>query len=67
MTDRIVREPECQEATGISRSTRWRLEREGLFPQRRRLSPRLVGWLESEIQAWIHDRDQSPPTAELSP
>jgi hypothetical protein len=37
-TDSFVREPECRLITGLSRVTRWRLEREGKFPRRRRLS-----------------------------
>lgn len=33
-----------------------RLEKAGLFPKRIRLSPKTVGWLESEIIEWILDR-----------
>ena len=45
-----------------------RLERAGKFPQRVQLGPNRVGWLLSEVQAWIDarasDRRLSP---ELSP
>jgi prophage regulatory protein len=54
--DRIIREPECKQRTGLSRSTRWRLERVDKFPRRRRLSEGCSGWLESEIAAWIAAR-----------
>lgn len=54
--DRIVRECECKKRTGLSRTTRWRLERVGKFPRRRRLSEGCTGWLESEIAAWIATR-----------
>jgi prophage regulatory protein len=54
--DRIVRELECHQRSGLSRSTRWRLERAGLFPRRRRVSPGCSGWLESELAAWIAAR-----------
>jgi prophage regulatory protein len=54
--DRFVREPECRERTGLSRSTRWRLERAGNFPERRHLGPNACGWLESEIDEWIRSR-----------
>ena len=54
--ERIVREPECHQRTGLSRSTRWRLERAGLFPRRRRLSLSCSGWLESELAAWMAAR-----------
>lgn len=51
--DRFMREPEVCYTTGLSRTTRWRLEREGKFPQRRRISANAVGWLASEIHHWI--------------
>jgi prophage regulatory protein len=54
--ERIVREPECKHRTGLSRSTRWRLERAGGFPRRRRVSPGTTGWLDSEIAAWVANR-----------
>ena len=53
MTDRILRERDVRTATGLSRTTRWRLERAGQFPRKRRLSPGAVGWLESEVVAWL--------------
>jgi prophage regulatory protein len=54
--DRIVRELECRRRSGLSRSTRWRLERDGKFPKRRSLSPGCSGWLDSELAAWIAAR-----------
>ena len=48
--ERIVREAECKRLTGLSRTTRWELERHGHFPQRRRLGVNSVGWLESELR-----------------
>jgi len=51
--DRVIREPECERRSGLSRSTRWRLERMGQFPRRRRISPGCSGWLASEIDAWL--------------
>ena len=56
MTDRFIREPECKRITGLSRTTRWRLERAGLFPKRRQISPGgLIAWLESEVQEWLRE------------
>ena len=52
-TDRVLREPEVEHRTGLSRSTRWRMERTGKFPRRKPISANAVGWLESEIDAWI--------------
>ncbi len=54
--ERIVRSNEAGEITGTSRSTRWRLEREGKFPKRVQISSGAVGWLASELQAWIQER-----------
>lgn len=58
MPDRIIRERECKHTSGLSRSTRWRQERAGLFPKRRRISSNAVGWLESEIQEWLRTRSE---------
>jgi prophage regulatory protein len=53
---RLIREAECRDRTGLSRSQRWRLEREGRFPARVPLSERTFGWVESEIDEWIAAR-----------
>lgn len=58
-TDRIIREPAVNDLTGLSRTTRWRLERAGKFPARRKLSENAVGWFESEIHEWIVTRNIS--------
>lgn len=54
--DRIVRENECREITGLGRTTRWELERAGRFPARRCLSRNAIGWFESEIASWLVSR-----------
>jgi prophage regulatory protein len=54
MSERILREPEVRTMTGLSRTTRWRLERAGQFPPKRQISAGAVGWLESEILAWMN-------------
>ena len=54
--DRFVRERECREVTGLSRTTRWRAERMGHFPRRRKISENTVGWLESELAEWLANR-----------
>ena len=60
MPDRIVREPERYEVTGLSPSTCLRLEQADQFPRRIKLGPRAVGWLESQLQAWIRERAGLP-------
>lgn len=54
--DRFLREPEVQHITGLSRTTRWRLQRDGKFPHRRQISPNAIGWLASEINAWMTEQ-----------
>ena len=54
--DRLVREKERKSITSISRSTAWKLEREGKFPQRKQLGPKSCGWLLSDLLIWITER-----------
>ena len=42
--------------TKLSRVTIWRLENEGKFPQRIRISTKRIGWLEDEVTKWIEKR-----------
>jgi predicted DNA-binding transcriptional regulator AlpA len=39
--------------TGLSRTTLWRLERQGKFPTRIRLGLNSVGWRDEEVQHWV--------------
>src|SRR5437868_5626162 len=54
--DRVIREAECHAITSLSRTSRWRMERAGQFPKRRQIGPRCVGWLASELAAWLASR-----------
>ena len=45
--------------TSLSATTLWRLTRRGEFPQPIRLSSGAVGWLDSEIMAWLAERAAS--------
>lgn len=57
MQDRYIRWPEIRQITGLSRTTVWRLERNGNFPARRQLAfGNSVGWLQSELTTWIETR-----------
>lgn len=53
---RFVRLPELERVTGLSASTLARLERQGLFPKRLKLTSRAVGWRADEIGAWLEER-----------
>ncbi|MCC7241570.1 MAG: AlpA family phage regulatory protein [Acidobacteria bacterium] len=49
---RLLRFAAVRARTGLSRSTIWRLERQGLFPRRRRISHGAVAWAAEEVEAW---------------
>jgi len=55
-TNRFVREIECKSITGLSRTRRWELEKEGKFPKRIKLSERAVGWCFSSLMNWMEER-----------
>jgi prophage regulatory protein len=57
--DSIIREPKVLELVGAGRSTVRMWEKEGSFPQRRKIGKRSVGWLKSEIEAWLSSRPQA--------
>ena len=52
--DRVIREGECRKLTGVCRTTRYMMERDGKFPARRQLGGRSVGWVLSEVMEWVN-------------
>jgi prophage regulatory protein len=61
---RILREAEVAETTGLSRSVRWRLVKQGQFPAPIKLTGYATGWDSEEIQAWIRARVQARDAGE---
>jgi len=57
MADKILRRPEVELITGLSRSTIYDWMKRGEFPQPIKLGARLVGWRESAISAWLDARE----------
>ena len=47
---------ERQRITSISRSTAWKLEQVGKFPQRKSIGLKSCGWLLSDLLCWINYR-----------
>ena len=41
---------------GLSKATIYKMIKAGTFPAPKQLGARSVGWLESDIQAWIDSR-----------
>jgi len=58
---RILRLPEVQARTGVSRATIYRWRRAGRFPQAVPLGTRCVGIIESELEAWFRERMAERP------
>ena len=54
--DKLVDLAEVLDRTGLSRSTVYNYIKAGLFPRQRKLGLRRVGWLASELDAWIVER-----------
>ena len=54
--DRFLRLSDVKERTGLSRSTIYLNISKGIFPRHISLGARCVGWLESEIDAWMQAR-----------
>lgn len=52
----ILRLPNVRARTGLSRSTIYLKISEGTFPAPIALGERSVGWVESEVDAWIAER-----------
>lgn len=53
---RILRMKMVVEITGLARSTVYKYIAEGIFPKPITLGSRSVGWVESEVFAWIQAR-----------
>ena len=56
MSYTILRLPAVKARTGLSRSTIYVRISAGNFPKPISLGSRAVGWIESEIDAWLEDQ-----------
>ena len=50
---KFLRLPQVKATTGLSKSSIYARIAEGTFPKQIALGPRLVVWVESDIQKWI--------------
>ncbi|MCW5715717.1 MAG: AlpA family phage regulatory protein [Bauldia sp.] len=60
---RIMRRPEVQSRTGLSRSSIYAAVAAGTFPQPVKLGTRAIGWREHEVAAWLRARPARRPRA----
>ncbi len=60
-TPSILRRPEVEARTGLSRSTLYELIQQGKFPKPIPLadSGKAVGWIDDEVNDWISERIRS--------
>lgn len=56
MASRIIRRPEVESLTGLSRSTIYKLMAEGRFPKPLKLTGKAVGWPEMAVAEWLAQR-----------
>ena len=56
MHEKILRMPRVKDCTGLSRTGIYDRIARGAFPAPISLGTRAVGWLESEVEAWIAHR-----------
>jgi prophage regulatory protein len=56
MSTKILRLPQIIALTGLSRSTVYNRVATGNFPTSISLGGRSVGWVASEVDAWLHNQ-----------
>lgn len=54
----IMKKKEVCEVTGLCYTSIYNKEKVGQFPARRKLGVRAVGWVRSEVEAWIESLQQ---------
>jgi prophage regulatory protein len=64
MANAILRLPAVRAKTGLSRSTLYLFMSRGEFPRAIHLGQHAVGWLESDVEAWIANRIESSRVAQ---
>lgn len=57
MSDKLIRRPQVQEITGLSRSSIYDQMERGTFPRPLRIGSRAVAWRESEVLDWMNTRE----------
>ena len=64
---RILRKRDVLLKISVSSTTLWRMQRAGIFPKSFPISRGLVGWRESDIDAWIDRRSKSRTALPVRP
>ena len=56
MNHKLLRLHQVKASTGLSKSSIYARIAEGTFPKQIPLGPRLVVWVEADIQKWINEQ-----------
>ena len=56
LQNKLLRLPQVKATTGLSKSSIYARIAEGTFPKQIPLGPRLVVWVEADIQNWINEQ-----------
>lgn len=52
----LIRRPEVERRTGLSRSAVYAALKRNLFPKPVQLGPMSIAWVESEVEEWIANK-----------
>ena len=63
MQNRLLKRPEVEAITGLSRASIYARMAKGDFPRPMRLGPRAVAWRDSDVQEWIDSLNPADPPA----
>ena len=61
MSIKLIRRPEVEKLTGLSRSSIYALMDRGEFPRPRRIGQRAVAWDEATLERWLATREVANP------
>ena len=64
---RLLRRPEIESRTGLSRSSIYAMMARGTFPRPLRIGQRAVAWDEATIENWLATRAEANPHAVHAP
>lgn len=53
---KMLRFPQVQELTGLTRSTIYEMMFRGEFPKQVKVGPRSVAWVQAEVEEWLSTR-----------
>lgn len=67
MIDRLLRRPEVEGRTGLSRGMIYQKMTDGTFPRPRRVGKRAVAWREEDIDRWIAQQPEADPREVFNP